>query len=83
MVVGELDIGPRPASFYPEEEKVGVTVKYKRVVLKIPTTLLCSMLEKQLMDLGEVDLGLGPALLPTTIQGIMVYHLIFIVMVIT
>ena len=67
MVVGELDIGPRPASFYPEEEKVGVTVKYKRVVLKIPTTLLCSMLEKQLMEFVVVDLGLRPALLPPLI----------------
>ena len=41
------------------------------------------MLEKVLMVLGEVDLGLGPSLLPPIIQVIMVDHLVFIVMVIT
>ena len=41
------------------------------------------MLYKVLMELGGVDLGLGPALLPPIIQVIMVGHLIFIVMVIT
>ena len=35
------------------------------------------------MDMGEVDLGLGPTLLSTIIQVIMVDHLIFIVMAIT
>ena len=35
------------------------------------------------MVLGEVDLGLGPSLLPPIIQVIMVDHLVFIVMVIT
>ena len=35
------------------------------------------MMDKMLMELGEVDLGLGPALLPPIIQVIMVYHLIY------
>ena len=81
--MGDWDIGHIPANIPPEEEILGMKVQDKEVGMKISTTLPCSMLEKQLMDLGEVDLGLGPALLPTTIQGIMVYHLIFIVMVIT
>ena len=50
---------------------------------KRSTTRPCSMLEEVLMMLGEVDLGLGRDLLPPIIQGIMVDHLIFIVMVIT
>ena len=50
---------------------------------KRSTTCPCSMLEEVLMMLGEVDLGLGRDLLPPIIQGIMVDHLIFIVMVIT
>ena len=41
------------------------------------------MLDKLLMALGEVDLGLVPALIPPIIQEIMVYHLVFIVMFIT
>ena len=41
------------------------------------------MLEKVLIELEEVDLGIGPALLPPIIYVIMVDHLVFIVMVIT
>ena len=41
------------------------------------------MLDKLLMVLGEVALGLVPSLLPPVIQMVMVDHLIFIVMVIT
>ena len=48
--------------------------------LKILTTRPCSMLEKVLMALVEVDFGLGPDLLPTIIQVIMVDHMGFIVM---
>ena len=53
------------------------------VGLRISTNLPCSMLYTVLMVLGEVDLGLGPALLPPIIQVIMLDHLVFIVMVIT
>ena len=42
-----------------------------------------SMLDKVLMSLVEVGLGLRPALLPYIIQMIMVDHLVSIVMVIT
>ena len=40
------------------------------------------MLEKLLVELEEVDLGIGPDIIPPIIQVIMVYHPIFIVMVI-
>ena len=53
------------------------------LVLKTSTNLPCSMSEKMLMKLREVDLGLRPALIFTIIQLIMVDDLIFIVMVIT
>ena len=59
----KLYIGTRPATITPEEEIVGVTVQYMEVGLNISTTLRCSMLEKVLMELGEVDLGLRQALL--------------------
>ena len=39
MAIGELDIGPRPANIPPEEEIVGVIVKYKVLGLKRSTTL--------------------------------------------
>ena len=41
------------------------------------------MLDKMLMALGEVDIGLGPSILPPIIQVIMLDHLVFIVMMIT
>ena len=50
---------------------------------KISTTIPCSILDKMLMALEEVDLDLVPALLTTIIHVIMLYHLIFVVMVIT
>ena len=50
--------------------------------MKISTTRTCSILEKVLMELGEVDLGLGPDLLPTIIQAIMVDHMVYIFRVI-
>ena len=36
-----------------------------------------------LMALGEVDIGLGPSILPPIIQVIMLDNLVFIVMMIT
>ena len=50
---------------------------------KRSTTHPCSMLEKVLMALGEVDIGLIPALFPNIIQVIMVDDLVFMVVVIT
>ena len=51
--------------------------------LKRPTTPICSMLEKVLIIMGEVDLCIIPALLPTMIWVVLVDHNIFIVMVMT
>ena len=83
MVMEDLDIGPRPATLPPKEEIVGVTVQDTEVVLNRSTNLPCSVLEKLLMALGKVDLGLVPALLPPIIQVIMVFHLFFIATLIT
>ena len=52
------------------------------VGLKISTTRPCSILDKVLMGLVEVDLGLGLSLITPIIQLIMLDHLVFIVMVI-
>ena len=82
MVV-ELDISPRTATLITKEEIVGVRLKYMEVVLNISTTIYCSMLEKHLMALVEVDLGLVPAFIPPIIQLIVVDHLFFIVVLIT
>ena len=80
--MGDLDIGPIPATTPPKDEILWVTVQEMEVGMNISTTIPCSMQEKMLMALGEVDLGLGPALLPPIIKVIMVDHLVFIVMVI-
>ena len=82
-MIRDLDIGSIPATIPTKEEIVGVTVKDKEVGLKISDTLPCSMLEKMLIELVEVGIGIGPALLPPIIYVIMVDHLVFIVMVIT
>ena len=58
-------------------------VQDKELLLNISTTITCLMLDKRFIELGEVDLGTGPDLLPPIIQVIMVDHMIFIVMVIT
>ena len=81
--MGELDIGPIPVTLPTKEEIVGVKVKDMEVGLKRSTTLPCSMLEKVFMALGEMDLGLGPALFPPIMKLIMVDHLVFIVRLIT
>ena len=41
MVIGDLDIGPRPVTFTPEEELVGVKVQGMKVGLYISTNLPC------------------------------------------
>ena len=56
---------------------VGLTVQYAAVGLMRSTTITCSMLEKVLMTLGEVDLGIGQALLPPIIQAILVDHQVY------
>ena len=76
MAMGELDIGTITANLTPKKEIVGVTLEDMEVGLKISTTIPCSMLEKVLMELVEVDLGLRPALLHLIIQLIMLYHII-------
>ena len=54
-----------------------------KVGLKISATLPFKILEKLLMVMGEVDIGLTPDLIPPTIQAILVYHWVFIVLVMT
>ena len=49
VVMGELDIGPIPATIPSKEVIVGVMVKDVEVGLKRSTTLTCSMLDKFLM----------------------------------
>ena len=58
-------------------------VKYVEVGLKRSTTTPCSMLEKVLMVMLEVDIGLRSALLHPTIKVILVDLQVFFVMVIT
>ena len=60
MAMGEFYIGTIIDTVNPKEEIVGGTVQYTEAVLKISTTIICSMLEKVLMAFVEVDLGLGP-----------------------
>ena len=52
-------------------------VQDMEVGLNRSTTCPFSMLEKVLMALREVELGIGPALLRTIIQAIMVDHLFY------
>ena len=79
VAIGELDLGTIPDTIPPKEDIVGVMVQDMELGPNISTTFPCSLLEKVLMVLVEVDLGLGPALLPTIIKVIMVYHLFLIV----
>ena len=63
-----MGIGPRPATFPPKEEILRVMVQYMEVGLKRSAMITCSMLEKVLIVMGEVDIGLRPALLPPIIE---------------
>ena len=83
MVMGELDIGPISDTPPTKEEIVGVKLQEKVVGLKRSTIITCSMLKKNLMAFGEIDLGLRQDLLPSIIKLIMVDHLIFLVWLIT
>ena len=75
MVMGDLDIGSRPATLPTKEEIVGVMLQDMEVGPNISTIHPSLMLEKLLMVLGEVDFGLGLDLLPPIIQAIIVDHL--------
>ena len=81
--MGELDIGPRPATIPPKNEISGMMVQDVELGLKISTTLNFSMLEKVFMAMEEVDLGLISALLPPIIQVILTDHKVIIVIVMT
>ena len=58
-------------------------VKYMEVGLKRSTACPCSILDKVLVALVEVDIGIGPSFIPPIIQVIMLDNLVFIVLVIT
>ena len=49
--------------------------------MKISTTLPCSILEKLLTVIGKLGIGIRPDLIPPIIQVTLVYHQVFIVMV--
>ena len=98
VVVGDLDIFPRPATLPPithvtmvdclvymnlKEEIVGVMVQDVKFDLKRSAPPLFTVLENLLIMLGEVDICLIPSLIPPIIQVILVYHQGFIFMVMT
>ena len=83
MVMRGLYIGNKSSTIPYNNEIVGVMAQITELGMKRSTTCPCSTLEKVLMALGEVDLGLGTALLPPIIQLIMVDHQVYIVTVIT
>ena len=68
----ELGISPVPATLPPKYYIVEVVVQDMEVGLNRSTTCPFSMLDKVLMVLVEVDLGLIPSLLPPIIKVIMV-----------
>ena len=83
VVMGELDIGPRPDTLPPKVEMIGVMVQGVELGLKISDTIPCSMLDKVLTVMGEVDIGLRPEFIPFIINVILVDYQVFIVMVMT
>ena len=83
MVMRELDIGPRPDTIPPKEEIVGVMVQDVEVGLKISYNIPCSILEKVLMMMVEVDKILILALLHPIFQVILLYCQNFVVVVMT
>ena len=60
-----------------------MTVLDVKLGLKKLTTIPCSILEKILIAMREVNLGLGISLIPPIVQVILVDNLVFIVMVTT
>ena len=69
--MGELDKGPRTSTLPPKDEILVVMVQDMAVCLERPTTTPCLMLDRVLISLREIDLGLGQPLLPPIIQVIM------------
>ena len=53
-----MDLGTKTATLPPEEEILGLMVQDNEVDLKISDTLPCSVFEKVLIEMGEVDIGL-------------------------
>ena len=78
--MGELDICPRTANISTKKEIVGVMAQDTEVGLKISSIIHCSILDKSLMAMGEMDIGLRPSLLSLIIQVILVDHRVFILM---
>ena len=94
LAMGEVDIGPRPATIPPithvnmidcciylvllamwmivsmkiKEVIVGLMVQDLELGFKISDTLPFTIMEKVLMVMGEVDLGIRPSPIPTIIQ---------------
>ena len=109
VVIGEVDIGPRPATIPPitqvtivdcwiylllivmliilfmkmKEIIVDVMVKDVGLGIKISATIHFIIMEKLLMVMREVYIGLRIAPLPPIIQVILVDSWVFIVMVLT
>ena len=81
--MGELNIATRPSTLPIKMDIVGLMVQDVDVGVKISTAIPCLMLEKVLMSIVVLDLGLRPSLLLPTIQLILVDHQVFIVMVMT
>ena len=81
--MGELNIANRPATLPIKKDIVGVMAQDVDVGVKISAAIPSLMLEKLLMSMIELDLGLGTSLLPPTIQLILVDHQVFIAMVMT
>ena len=72
MVIGEVGICPITATLPTKEYILGVTIQYLEVVLNGSTSIPGSMLDKVLIALGEVDIGLVKALLRPIIQVVIV-----------
>ena len=71
---------------YPTKIKeviVGVMVQDVEVCLNRSATISFTMMEKALIVMVKVYKGIRPALIPTIIQVILVYHWVFLLMVTT
>ena len=77
----EVNIGPGTATLHPKEQMLGVMFQDIELSLKRSITLTFSMLDKFLMVLVELDISLGLGFC-AIMQVILVYHQVFIVMVI-
>ena len=80
VVMGYLDIGPRPATLPTKDEIVGVMVQDVEVGLNRSATFNCSIMDKVWTVMGEVDIVLRPALITPIIQVIFMENWVFIFM---